>query len=358
MIKRGITRHNTTTAISALDAQAEILGLLKGEADLSSCQDCAFLVKGFGSDELRIMKRSGKGAHSISIIQGNLEKAIRHIDSEAGKFILITKHMSKILKSAKEAEMYLYEIATKGINFILHPYPQEKPSQLAETRHKFAIIQHETLLPRRVSDTGRRGTMPSIMKCREDRSNKLNSILNSPDRNAISTIMKKVEVVNSPTNCVRFKDNSKSLENLKRSQSYVKLKLNMKEIESEEIVEQLIFPRSPSLKHLRYKDWKFRTENKQQYPHDDVYAMLINKHKDEVKRKSDAAIKSMKRLRKQMQHLIEGKPITPKFIISEAIKHVWLKDDENPEPQRAQEDSKPKLLNFLKLSMNSEKDSS
>ena len=74
MIKREIARHSTTTAISAQDFQAEILGLVNAEADLSSCQDSAFLVKGFGSDELRVMKRSRKGAHSISIMQGNLQK--------------------------------------------------------------------------------------------------------------------------------------------------------------------------------------------------------------------------------------------------------------------------------------------
>lgn len=336
------------TAISAYDAQAEILGLIKAEAELSSCMDSGFLVKGFGSDEIRVMKRTGKGVHSISIIQGNINKAIRNIDSEAGKFILITKHLSRIIQSAKEAEMYIYEIASKGIHFILHPYPQNKPSKQAETRHKFPIIQHDALLPKRVSDTGRRATMPGIMRFKEDRSNKLSSDLNIPNRNTISTIMKKPEVGNSPTNCVRFK-----VEPLKRSQSYVKLKLNMKEIESEEIVEQLIFPRSPGLKHLRYKDWKFRTENKQQYPHDDVYAMMINKHKDEVKRKSDAAIKSLKRLRKQMRYLIEGKPITPKFIISEAIKHVWLKGEENSEPQQAPEGSEPKSMHFFRRSLTS-----
>ena len=149
MIKREIARHSTTTAISAQDFQAEILGLVNAEADLSSCQDSAFLVKGFGSDELRVMKRSRKGAHSISIMQGNLQKGIRQIDSEAGKFMLITKHLSKILSNAKEAELYLYEIATKGIHFILHPYPEQKQSQLAETRPKLHITQHNIILPRR-----------------------------------------------------------------------------------------------------------------------------------------------------------------------------------------------------------------
>lgn len=310
-----------------IDPLYEILKTDNRGERLSLIGEASSIVSGFGCKGLRIIRRSKGNIESLPISSDEIGKyLIRISQPNCSKYLFRTKHVSKMLDNSTEAELYINQLFPKGIDFILHPYSL-KTHEDGNFDQKLSSFKKELFLPKRKKEIPRRVTTAGIVSCQRDSKSDLNLDFDKV-RGYIPRSFESPKC-NSPIIRSRLRTASKTVKTMKSSQSYVKLKLNTRDMQNEEMVDQLISRKNPNVKHIKYKDWKNRVEANQKYPYDDLFASLITKHKHEVKEKSDAAISTLRDMKYQMQSLIDVNSLTPNYILTKALKHAWLRENDD-----------------------------